>query len=190
MADVLQKLFGSSARVKILRLFLFSPQMSFSFKDIQSRTRSRETRKETTLLLKIGFLERTVYRGKATFTLNPDFTYLAALRSLILNTPMRGKEIYAYVEKTGVIKLLVTSGIFMGEIDTGIDLLIVGDKIKESKLKDRLRALEAEVGKELRYTFLSTEEFFYRLNMSDRLVRDVFDFPHVIIYDRLDIGLK
>ena len=50
--------------------------------------------------------------------------------------------------------------------------------------------LEAEIGKEVRYAWMSTSDFFYRLNMSDRLLRDMFDYPHAIVLDRLDIGLK
>jgi hypothetical protein len=50
--------------------------------------------------------------------------------------------------------------------------------------------LESEIGRELRYALLTTQEFFYRLNMNDHLLRDVLDYNHRIMFDRLDIGLK
>jgi hypothetical protein len=62
--------------------------------------------------------------------------------------------------------------------------------IKERTLRERIKLLESEIGKEVRYTHLSTEDFFYRLNLNDRLIRDVFDYQHKIVHDRLDIGLK
>jgi hypothetical protein len=124
------------------------------------------------------------------YSLNPNFEYLVSLQNLILNTPIRGQEIYERINAAGIIKLLVTSGIFTGQSDVSLDLLIVGDRIKDRILKDKLRILESEIGRELRYTYFSTEEFFYRLNINDRLVRDVFDFPHDIIFDRLEIGLR
>jgi hypothetical protein len=57
-------------------------------------------------------------------------------------------------------------------------------------LRERIRSLEAEIGKEIRYALLSSENFYYRLNMNDKLVRDVIDYPHSIVLDRLNIGLK
>jgi hypothetical protein len=53
-----------------------------------------------------------------------------------------------------------------------------------------MRRLESEIGRELRYTMLVSEDFLYRLNMNDKLVRDTFDYPHRIVFDRLNIGLK
>jgi len=69
-------------------------------------------------------------------------------------------------------------------------LLVVGDRIKDVPLRRKLRALESELGKELRYAILLTPEFLYRLNMSDKLLRDVMDYPHSVVYDRLNIGVK
>jgi hypothetical protein len=97
--------------------------------------------------------------------------------------------VYKRIEGVGSIKLIVMGGAFIGEREGALDLFIVGDRIDDKKLQNRLRSLEADLGKELRYTYLTAEEFFYRLNMSDKLLRDVFDYPHRIVFDRLDIGL-
>lgn len=192
MADILQKLFGSTARVKLLRLFLFNPRQSFPLEEIVTRARVTvsEARREVALLRSAGVVEPS-HRGKVTrYAANLEFPYLLALQSLLLNAPARGEEIAGRLRGVGAIKLIVIGGIFLGEWENSIDLFIVGDRFKEKKLRDRLRVLESEIGKELRFAFLSSEEFFYRLNMNDRLVRDTFDYPHRIILDRLDIGLK
>ena len=192
MADVLQKLFGSAARVKILRLFLFNASEAYTVREVGERTntKSTEARREILLMHSIGFLSQMRRKDAAAYALNTQFAYLVALQNLILNTPVRIQDIHKQIEGVGSIKLVVTSGIFMNNREVALDLFIVGDKINEKKLKNRLQRLEAEIGKELRYTVLASEDFFYRLNISDRLVRDVFDYPHRIVYDRLDIGLK
>lgn len=192
MADTLQKLFGSIVRVKLLRLFLFNSHTYFTIGDAAKETQSKteDVRREIGLLERVGLLEKDTRQSVNRYRTDSTFEYLDALRNLILNAPVRGQDIYEKLEPTGLIKLIVTAGMFVGESETSLDLLIVGDKINEAKLKDRIRALEAELGKELKYTVLSSEDFFYRLTMNDRLVRDVFDFPHRIIHDRLDIGLK
>jgi hypothetical protein len=97
---------------------------------------------------------------------------------------------YMRLRGTGAIKLVVVSGIFVGEWDGRLDVLIVGDRIRERTLQSRIRLLESEIGKEVRYATLTVQDFLYRLNLNDRLIRDVFDYPHRIVHDRLDIGLK
>ncbi len=192
MTDGLQKLFGSPARVKLLRLFLFNPRQSFTLADAAKRSRvpEDEVRKEIALFVRAELIGRAP-RGKGVrYVLNSNFEYVAALQNLLLNAPARGQDIVERVRGTGTLKLMVLSGIFLGEWEGSLDLLAVGDRMKEKKLRESIRKLESEIGKEIRYTLLSTETFFYRLNLNDKLIRDVFDYPHTIVLDRLDIGLK
>lgn len=192
MTDTLIKLFGSAARVKLLRLFLFNPRHSFSVSLAATRARIKEAdaRTEIQMLLKIGILARSARSKNARFGINPASPYILALQNLLLNTPARASEMYQRLRAAGTLKLVVVGGIFANEWDGRLDLLVVGDRISERKLLTRIRLLESEIGKEIRYAAMSTDDFFYRLNMNDRLVRDVFDYPHTIVHDRLDIGLK
>jgi len=192
MTDILIKLFGSATRVKLLRLFLFNPRQSITAADAVARARVRpaDARRELGLFCRLGLLEVHARNGHTRYTLSSHSPYILALQNLLLNTPARAAEMHGRLRHTGALKLIVVSGIFMGEWDSSIDLLVIGDRIKERKLHERVKQLEAEVGKEVRYAALSTADFLYRLNMNDHLVRDVFDYPHAIVYDKLDIGLK
>ena len=60
MTDGLQKLFGSPARVKLLRLFLFNPRQSFVLADAAKRARvsEDEARKEINIYVSDGVVER------------------------------------------------------------------------------------------------------------------------------------
>jgi hypothetical protein len=192
MTDGLQKLFGSPARVKLLRLFLFNPRQSFTLADAAKRARvpDAEARKELRVFENAKLIVRAP-RGKGVrYVLNTEFEYTAALQNLLLNAPERGADIVERIRRTGTLKLVMLSGIFLGEWEGTLDLLVVGDRMKDKKLRDAIRKLEAEIGKEIRYTLLATDDFFYRLNLNDKLVRDVLDYPHQIVLDRLDVGLK
>ncbi len=192
MTDNLQKLFGSNSRVKLLRLFLFNPRQSFTIADAAKRARvsDAEARHEITLFCRIGLTERPV-RGKGLrYMLHGSFAYVAALQNLLLNAPTRGDDIVKRLRGTGTLKLVVLSGIFIGEWDGRLDLLIVGDRMKERILRERIRQLEAEIGKEIRYALLATDDLFYRLNMNDKLVRDVLDYTHKVVLDRVNISRK
>jgi len=41
----------------------------------------------------------------------------------------------------------------------------------------------------VRYAAFPSDEFQYRLDVYDKLIRDVFDYPHRIIVDRIDIEM-
>ncbi len=192
MTDPLAKLFGSDARIKLLRLFLFNPQQSFSAPEAARHARVSDvlTRKELVLFCSVGLVKIIGRKRIKRYQLREDFTHLAPLKNLLLNAPTRGQDIYERIRKVGTLKLVVVAGIFVGEWEGRLDLLVVGDKVKEPRLRTAVRKLESELGKELRYASLSSENFLYRLNMNDKLIRDVFDYPHIIVFDRLNIGLK
>jgi predicted nucleotidyltransferase len=84
-------------------------------------------------------------------------------------------------KNVGQVKLLVASGVFIKNDDSRVDLLIVGDKMKRGKIEEVVRRLEAEIGTELVYAIFDTKEFIYRLNMYDKLVRDILDYPHEVL---------
>jgi hypothetical protein len=190
MTDTLAKLFGSAARVKLLRLFLFNPRESISAAEAAAHARIEGdiVRREIAAFKHIGLIKRAA-RGKPRYILNPDFRYLAALQELLLNSPARVRDIEMRLRAAGGLKLVIMAGIFVGDWEGPLDLLIVGDRINERTLKVRVRSLEADLGKEIRYAAMSTQDFFYRLNMSDKLLRDVIDYPHAIVLDRLNIGI-
>ena len=192
MDDTLSKLLGSARKVKILRLFLFNPEEIFTAKEVASRV--RVPRREVSSLLKplaaIKLISKNSRGRVAHFTLNLTFPYRTALQNLLLNASTNAEDIYKYIRRDAVIKLVVVSGIFVGEWEGRIDLLVVADRVKERALNKHIGILESEIGREIRYTVLSTQEFFYRLNINDHLLRDVLDYTHKIMFDRLDIGLK
>ena len=120
------------------------------------------------------------------YILNEQFPYLQALRNFLINsTPLAQNEIMKRLAPAGALKLVIVAGVFIQNWDSRVDILIVGDKINDRKLDTAIRSLESEVGKELRYVVFPTKEFQYRLNVYDRLVRDVLDYPHQTVVDRL-----
>ena len=71
-----------------------------------------------------------------------------------------------------------------------MDLLIVGDKLKRGKIEEGIKKIEAEIGIELVYAVFETKEFIYRLNMYDKLVRDVLDYPHQVILQAKELSTQ
>lgn len=199
----LERLFSSEALLKVLKIFFNYPESAFELKSIAKRARiSPESAKiEVSLLTSIGFLKKKTFteqvlKGKKKvfkklngYTLNSSFMYLKPLRSLIFSSePLKKTEIANRFKGVGNIKCLVVSGIFIQDPHSRVDVLIAGDRIKRSNLDQSLKIMEAELGKELNYAVYDTKEFQYRLNVYDKFVRDVFDYPHQVVIDK--IGLK
>jgi hypothetical protein len=202
--QILEKLFGSSARVKIIKLFLFGSEESFDVNDISKKTKvtKAQTRKELNNLESIDFIRKKSFFKEVKlrsglkkkrvngYILNKEFPYLTHLKNLLINTePLKHADIGKRIARIGKLKLLAVSGIFIQDDDSRIDLLIVADDVKSRSLKNLISTLEAEVGKELRYAILPSNDFKYRIGVHDRLVRDVFDYPHQIVVDRLGFDL-
>jgi predicted nucleotidyltransferase len=79
---------------------------------------------------------------------------------------------------------------FSDAVESKIDLLVVGDKLDEKVLDNSIHKLEAELGRELRFAAFTTEDFRYRVSVYDRLTRDVLDFPHRILFDKIGLQEK
>ena len=60
--------------------------------------------------------------------------------------------------------------------------------MKKSKIEEEVHKLEAEIGTELVYAVFDTKEFVYRLNMYDKLIRDILDFPHEVIFQAKELS--
>jgi hypothetical protein len=54
-------------------------------------------------------------------------------------------------------------------------------------LDNIIKSIEAEMGHEIRYAVFETKEFTYRLGMFDKLIRDILDYPHEKIINRLNV---
>ncbi len=175
--DTLGKLLGSPARVKIMRLFLLNRETVFAAPDIAKRARvsSLAARKELNLLKAVGFARKKV---KGWF-LNSNFPQLELWRVLLVGSEIMKKEdIIGRFKGAGRIKFLAVAGVFLGEPEARVDLLIVGDAIRKDKIDAAVKSVEAELGRELSYACFETKEFLYRLNMYDKLIFDILDRPH------------
>lgn len=202
--DIFSILFSSQARVKIMRLFLLNSESIFENADIVKRSKVKVSvvRKETALLEKAGLIRKTSFfkeippktkSGKFKkkrvpgWRLDNSFKLLRPLRNFLINTePMRKAEVVNKFKGAGKIKLLVVSGIFIQDEDSRVDLLIVGDQIKKVAIENALHSVESEVGKEVSYAYFNTQEFLYRIDICDKFVRDVLDYPHEKLIDKLD----
>ena len=200
MADPLSILFGSTARVKLLRFFLFNPSKEFTFDEMCRRARlvRRTARTEISALERAGVItKRTILvpvEGKEKKTkavgygLNKDFTELHALQTFLFETaPIDGKTLLTHLRKAGPIDFVAVSGIFVHDFEQRLDVLLATKKLSQAKVESAIRSLEAEIGIEIRFAAMTSEDLIYRVGMYDKLTRDVFDYKHQILVDKIGV---
>lgn len=188
--EPLAKLFGSPGRLKLLRLFLFNKDIALTADEVATRAKlSKEiVRKELAEFVALGLLRKKGERAAARFQTNLKFEHLNALDAFIRETTnVRPETILNALKRSGSLRLVALSGLFTGIIEPQVDLLVVGDNLDERALGAAVRTLEAELGREIRYASFATPDFRYRLGVYDRLLRDVFDYPHRVLIDRIGL---
>jgi len=200
MADPLSILFGSTARVKLLRFFLFNPSKEFTFDEISRRARlvRRTARTEMSALEKADVItKRMLYvpiDGKTKkmkvlgYALNKNFQELQALQTFLFETaPIDGKNLLAHLRKAGPLDFVAVAGVFVRDFEQQLDVLIAMKKISQAKIETAIRALEAEIGMEIRFAVMTSDDLMYRVGMNDKLTRELFDYKHQILVDKIGV---
>lgn len=189
MTNILEKLLGGSTRIKLMRLFLFNTKVSFTHQEIAERSKvpSNKLKRELNFLHGIRLVRKSKKaNNKNAWTLNEKFPFLIEFQRLLLETSLLNRgAILKKISKTGRLKILILTGLFKEIGESPVDMLIVGDNLKTGALDTVVKNIEAEAGREIRYCALDSQDFRYRLGIGDRLIRDVLDYPHEIVLDRI-----
>lgn len=179
-------IFGGEAKVKVMRLFVFNPGTIYNAATAAQRTQEKRNlvSREIRNLVKANLLLK---RSKG-FVLNPHYPYLGAIENFLVDAgPITEKEIIKKLGRAGSIKLALISGVFLHDKESRVDLLVVGDHIKKGILVQAISSIEALLGREIRYASFETADFQYRLGLYDKLIRDILDFKHKKIVNKLAI---
>lgn len=180
---MLKALFSSTARIKLLRIFLLSePGKEFFVRELTRELDEQinSVRRELENLEKIGMLVSRSRDRKKYYRVSPNFPILSELRSIFQKAGSSTLKILKKIQRMGKLDFLLLSGFFIGGQEN-VDIVAVGslDKIK---LSDYLsRELSGELDREIRYSVFSREDFLYRLECKDKFVGDLIKNPQTLI---------
>ncbi|NTW22225.1 hypothetical protein HGA34_01615 [Candidatus Falkowbacteria bacterium] len=198
---MLEKLFGSRTRVKLMKLFLLSPDRRLTLVEIVKMLKLQlvAVKKELDNLEEFGMVEHVMAeevnsdekgaprQEKKHYRLDPNFVLKDELKALIVKSQiLYERDFLDRLMKLGRIKLLVLTGIFVNLPDSPIDILIVG-KINKVKLLALLAQLEQELGREVNFTFMEPGEFSFRLSMTDVFLYNILEGKRLILIDEFGV---
>jgi hypothetical protein len=188
MPEILEHLFGSRSRSRMLRFFVLNPGKEIALRDLKAKMNvdGRRVRGDINMLLKIDFIKETSRKKEKYYTLNESFPYYIELRNLFIkaNTYPQCKELKR-INEAGRVKLIMVSGIFLNYDKARLDVLVVCDDMSRTKLAKAIEIIEAEIGKEVRYMAMTSDELNYRLDMVDRFLIDFLSSPHDIVINKI-----
>ncbi len=192
MSEILEMLFGSKSRVRVLRFFLLNPENEYSAEEVATKNMITlaSVRKEIASLKKINFIKEKTKKGKKFYNLDQQFHFYSELKSLISkSTASPESKSLTRLSGIGEVKLVLVSGIFLDYPKSKVDMVLVVNNVNRGKLKNVMNSLEAEIGREVSFALMNSEEFKYRLDMLDRFLLDFLEGPHTELVDKIP-GLK
>jgi len=204
--DFLSEFLGNQARARILRLLTAVADTEYTLDEIRKKAQMKSAaavQRELTVLARLGLLKTGLVETESgtgtkmkivqakVWALDREHPYAQALRLFVRDTQQPIDEgVVSELRRSGKLRLIIASGRFLdadGGVHDGIDLIIVGENMNESKVQGTLRTIEADRGREILYAIFSPKEFKFRLDVQDRLIRDVLDYPHHILFDKLNV---
>lgn len=194
---MIDSLFGSKTRVKLLGLFMNNPERSFYVREITRNINEQinSVRRELANLVEIGVVTRDSVDNRLYYKADVNFRYYHALREMFANETevVRGPkvEVDAWAAKFAAIKGIkevIFAGALVYESASPLDLIVAGDPtMDQSKVRALIKALEKGLDTQLNYSILDTEDLYYRLSIRDRFVLDVLESKHTVVLD--DTGM-
>lgn len=175
----------SKVRVKILELFLASPEQIYHVRDIVRRVDEEinAVRRELARLERVGLLASEWRANRRFYSVKKDFIFYSELLSIINKTVALGGAIISNKNKLGKIKFAMLSGTFVrGKPYSAneIDLFIVGT-IVLPELGSLVKEEEARRDREINFTPMTEEEFNFRKNRRDPFVLGILSKPRVML---------
>ena len=175
--NILEQLFSSKTRVKLLTLFLLNTDKRYFVREITRMLKEQlnSVRRELGKMEGMGLIKSEVIKQKKYYSINSNFEYLAEFRNFVLRA---GEVIQRTVgdrfKSLTSVKLVVLSGVFVNKPGAETDILIVG-RVNRNRAIKLIGQMEEELGRELRYALLDSSDYDFRMNMGDQFLLSIMD---------------
>lgn len=197
---MIDKLFGSKTRVKLLHLFMNHPGQSFYVREITRLIDEQinSVRRELSNMLEVGIITSDTADNKLYYQVNQRYDFYKPLRAIFAGESMGEEEkssdraLTANQNQVDIIadipsvRLAVFAGVLVKGSTAPIDIIVVGNG-STAKIKAAIAMIEKLEGRELNYSVLPYDEFYYRLSVRDKFITEVLANKHVVAVDKDNI---
>lgn len=194
---MIDKLFGSKTRVKLLHLFLNHPGQSFYVREITRLIDEQinSVRRELSNMLEVGVITSDTADNKLYYEVNQRYEFYTALRAIFAGEAIDAKPSAAVTEDTvneqylsaisgiSALRLAILSGVLVRGSTSNVDVLLVGN-LPNAKVKAAMALIEKQEGRELNYSVMSYDDFYYRLSVRDKFITEILTSKHTVAIDK------
>jgi predicted nucleotidyltransferase len=182
---MLELLFSSTARVKVLALLLLNPETHFYQREISTLTDLpiRAVQREVQRLQTLGLLTSFTRGNQVHYQVNRDFFLFPELKGIFLKTvgltALLGDELKE-AENIALAFIYGSYAVDQENTTSDIDLLVVGT-LSSRALHTTLQEAEKLVHREINYTLFSPDEFRTRAQAGNGFLHNVLTGPKLFL---------
>ena len=174
---MLQQLFVSEVRLKILKLLLLNPDKSYHVRAIVRAVDAEinAVRRELDNLISINLLRRRQSSNKLFYTVDTTHLLYSDLLSLLAKEEGLGGKLIKHLKELGEIKhMMIAKAFLRGRASSAldVDLFVVGD-VKIDNLEKLIKEYQQETSKEINYSVMTEDEFRHRKRANDHFVQKI-----------------
>lgn len=196
---MIDSLFGSKTRVKLLHLFLNNPEKSFYVREITRMIDEQinSVRRELANMVSVGIVQQDAIDNKLYYSVNEDYPYIKPLAAIFSDKNTEdGMGIASSVSwkdslgRMRGLRLAIISGKLVVGSSSAVDLLLVGDGMSAVTIKNLVKKIEKDRKIEINYAVISYDDFYYRMSVKDRFIMDIIRNKHSVLVDTENIMRK
>jgi hypothetical protein len=151
-------------------------------------------RRELSNMLSIGIITSDNSDNKLYYEVNQRYEHYVALRAIFADqiaTPVVTPSSQSgtvddtwmnSVKNLPGLRVAVAAGMLVKDSVSNIDLLLVGN-IPNSRVQSVVKGIESSIGRELNYTVMTYDEFYYRLSLRDKFITEIIQNNHTVVAD-------
>ena len=193
---MIDSLFGSKTRVKLLHLFLNNPEKSFYVREITRMIDEQinSVRRELANMVSVGIVQQDAIDNKLYYSVNEDYPYIKPLAAIFSDKNTEGAAGgVSWKDSLGRmrgLRLAIISGKLVVGSSSSVDLLLVGDDMSAVTIKNLVKKIEKDRKIEINYAVISYDDFYYRMSVKDRFIMDIIRNKHSVLVDTETIMRK
>lgn len=182
---MLQALFSSKVRVKLLTHFFSHPEEQFYARSLARQVKEHYNAvwQELNNLEGVGLLVSVRDANVKYYRLNPDFPIYKELKRIIIKTSGLGQSLREALDPLGTVEwAFIYGSVAAGEEDSlsDVDLMLVGE-MDLLALSAVIARLEDQLGREINYQVFARAELAQRLADGDPFISNVLTSPKVML---------
>ncbi len=182
---MLQEIFLSKVRVKLLQLFFAQPDNIYYVREIVRAIGEQinAVRAELTRMEKIGLLSSEWRANRKYYAIKKDYIFYDELLRLVNKTTGMGGNIVRDRVRLGKIKYAMLSGGYVRGLKPGpndVELLLVGVVVLP-QLSLIVKEEESKLGREINYSVMSEDEYQFRKTRRDPFIIGILEKPRVML---------